>query len=246
MDITMNIEVDRQIPDAESDSTDKSLRGGRYGEAYVAPLPSLTHWYSDEGSYQIATTPTPGTSVAFAVNASVSETAGNFLYLKNNDTQGNTRAKRVYLHHVRLITTAVPAAGLSGQFFFKVDNKDRYSSGGTTLGIVNANIDGGVGTVAQVTVGAITTTAPSPSARLLSRGVLRSAIPVANDEFLFKFGTCEMGDSSSLGGIVAQRIVIPCPPIILGPQSNLCMQLWFPSNAVTPASFEVEMGWWER
>lgn len=246
LDVTLNVEVDRQIPDAESDGTEKPFRGGRYGEGYILPLAPTMHWISDEGTYQIATTPTPGTSIAFAVNTGVSETAGNYLYLKNNDVQGNARAQRLYLHYIRLIMTAVPAAGISGHFFVKVDNRDRYASGGTQLAPANGNIDGGAGTISQAYVGAITTLAPTPSARLLSRGVLRSVIPVVNDEYIFKFGGIEMGDSSTLGGIVAQRMVIPCPPVILGPQSNMCLQLWFPSNAVTPASFEVEMGWFER
>lgn len=248
LDMTLNVEIDRQLPDAESDSTEKTLRGGRYGEAYVLPIMPAKHLLADEGTYQIATSPTPGTGIAFVVNASVSETAGNFLYWKNNESQGNTRAKRVYLDYLRLIMTAVPAAGISGHYFIKVDNKDRAaaSPGGTQLQPTNANADSGTGTVSQIWAGANTTVAPSASARLLSRGVLRSVIPVVNDEILFAFGPQDIHGSIQLGGAVAQRMVIPCPPVIIGPQDNLCLQLWFPSNAVTPASFELEAGFWER
>lgn len=246
LDLSLNVEIDRQIPDAESDSTEKPLRGGRYGEAYVLPIMFPPQMQSDEGSYQIAATPTPGTAVAFVVNTGVSETAGNFLYLKNNESQGNTRAKRIYLNYLRLIAGTIPAAAASAHYFMKVDNKDRYSSGGTQILPVNSNIDSGTGTVAQLYVGALTTIAPSPSARLLSRGVLRSVIPIINDEYVFSFGALEAPGSLLLGGIIAQRMVIPCPPVVLGPQDNLCLQLWFPSNAVTAAQFEVEMGWAER
>lgn len=246
MDISLNIEIDRQLPDAESDSTEKTLRGGRYGEAYVLSLAPTTHWLADEGTYQVALNPTPGTGIAAAVNASVSETAGNYVYFKNNDVVGNSRNKRVYLQYIKLICTATPISGLSAHYFMKVDNKDRYVSGGTVINPNNVNIDGGVGTISQLYMGAITTLAPTPSARLLARGVLRSVIPVVNDEYIFKFGSIEMGDSILLGGAVAQRMVIPCPPLILGPQDNLSLQLWFPSNAVTPASFELETGYWER
>lgn len=246
LDLSLNVEIDRQLPDAESDSTDKALRGGRYGEAYVLPLMFPPQLQSDEGTYQVATSPTPGTSIAFAVNASISETAGNFLYLKNNESQGNTRAKRIFLNYIRLIAGTIPAAAASGHFFIKVDNKDRYTSGGTAIIPVNANIDSGTGTVSQFYAGALTTSAPSPSARLLARGVLRSAIPVANDEFVLSFGALEAPGSLLLGGIIAQRMVIPCPPVVLGPQDNMCLQLWFPSNSVTAAQFEVEAGWSER
>lgn len=246
VDVNLNIEIDRQLPDAESDSTEKTLRGGRYGEAYMLSLIPTTHLLADEGTYEIGSSPTPGTGIAFVVNASVSETAGNFLYIKNNESQGNTRAKRVFLDYIRLILAVAPASGVSGHYFFKVDNKDRYVSGGTQINAVNANIDAGTGTVSQIYAGAVVTGTPSPSSRLLSRGVLRSVIPVVNDEWVFCFGAVDSPGSIQLAGAVAQRMVIPCPPIILGPQDNLCMQLWFPSNATTPAQFEIEIGMWER
>jgi len=40
---------------------------------------------ADKGAYFIATNPTPGTGIAFAVNAAVSETAGYFLSIKNTE-----------------------------------------------------------------------------------------------------------------------------------------------------------------
>jgi hypothetical protein len=246
LDIALNVEIDRQLPDAESDSTEKPLRGGRYGEAYSIPIWPEKWTLSDEGTYQIGTSPVPGTGIAFAVNASVSETAGNFIYLKNNESQGNTRAKRIYMDYLRLICTAIPAAGVSGQFFLKVDNKDRYTSGGTQITPVNANIDSGTGTVGQFYAGAITTIAPSPSARTIGRGVLRSIIPALNDEYIFSFGQDSAGSGISLATSTAQRMTIPCGPLVIGPQNNLCLQLWFPSNAVTPASFEIDAGWSER
>lgn len=246
LEVDLNVEIDRQLPDAEPDGMTKAFRGGRYGEGYVLPLGIPNQLLADEGTYQVATTPTPGTAVVFAVNAAVSETAGNYIYIKNNDSQGNGRAKRIFLDYVKLITGVIPASAASAHYFMKVDNKDRYVSGGTQITPINANIDTGVGTVAQLYVGAITALAPSPSARLLSRGVLRSVIPVVNDEFIFKFGASNADGELSLGGTVAQRMIIPCPPMVIGPQDNMCMQLWFPSNATTPAQFEVEMGWAER
>lgn len=244
LDVEMLVEVDRQIPDAESDGTSKTMRAGRYGEPYVQVM--QPNMYADEGTYQIATSPTPGTGIAFAVNAGVSETAGNFIHVKNNEAADNSRGQRMYLHYLRLICTAVPAAGVSLHYFFKVDNVNRYTSGGTALSATNGNIGMGTGSISQINVGALTTGAPSQASRLLSRGVLRSVIPVVNDEFIFNFGCQDMPGTVQLGGLVAQRMVIPCPPVILSPSTNLCLQLWSPSNAVTPASFEVEMGWWER
>lgn len=246
MDFVPQVEIDRQLPDAESDNTQGSIRGGRYREQYNIPIYPFPTALSDEGTYIIGTSPTPGTGIPFVVNTGVSEIAGNFIYLKNNDAPENSRVKRVYPHYLRLICTAPPAAGISGHYLLKVDNKDRYTSGGSSISPVNCNISGGTGTVAQLYAGALTTISPSPSARLLSRGVMRSLIPVINDEWMFSFGCADAPGAGSLGGTIAQRMPIPVPPIILGPQANMCLQLWFPSNAVTPPSFEFEFGWFER
>lgn len=245
LDVDLNLEIDRDRPDAESDSTTKAWRGGRYGEGYVLNLWNGNHGLADEGSYFTANT-VPGTAVASAVNATVSETAGNFIYIKNNDAPDNGRSERIYLDYIRLLMTVVPASATAGHFFIKMDRGDRYTSGGSQLTPLNTNIGKPSNEISQIFCGALTTTAPSPSARLACRGVLRSAIPVVNDEFVFKFGGVESPTSIQLGGTAAQRMVIPCPPIVLAPQTNACMQLWFPSNSVTPPSFEVEIGMIER
>lgn len=246
IDAVSIVEIDRALPDAESDSTEKPLRGGRYGEAYVVQTGGNSfHMVADEGAYKVSMT-VPGTGITAAINATVSETAGNFMYIKNNDSLSNTRGKTLYPHYLRLICTTLPASAASLHAFFKLDNKDRYTSGGSLLTTVNPNMGAGQGTAAQVYAGALTTTAPSPSSYAINRTVMRSVIPVLNDEWLFTFGHMDGGAGLSLGGNVAQRMIIPCPPIIIAPQSNLCMQLWGPSNAVTAGVYEIELGFFER
>lgn len=249
MDVGIQIEVDRDRPDAESDSTVKTLRGGRYGEAYMLNLWNSTHALADEGSYYTANG-TPGTGIAHVVNIGVSETAGNFIYLRNTDTPANGRAKRIYLDYIRLILTAAPAAATSMHFFMKMDRVSRVTAGGsvggTSLVPINSNGDAAIGTIAAINAGALTTIAPSADSRLVSRGVLRSVIGVVNDELIFKSGGIDCTASILLGGTVAQRMVVPVAPIILGPGQNLALQIWCPANAVTPPSFEVDCGWVER
>lgn len=246
VDLVMQAEVDRQLPDAESDSTTDVVRAGRYREIYVLPISTTTHWLADEGTYFVATNPTPGTAIAGAVNAAVSETAGNLLYIKNNDGVGNSRNKRIYMQYLRLITTVAPASGLTGHCFMKVDNINRFGSGGTAITPTNVNMDTSAATVSQVYFGALTTVAPSIAARTVHRSVMRSVVPVINDETIFVFGGNEFAGASTLGGTVAGRSIIPSAPVIIGPQQNLCMQVWYPSNATTPASYEFEIGWFER
>lgn len=246
IEVAMTGEVDRSIPHAETDGTDIDPRLGRYREQYVISLIPTMHGLSDEGTYLVATNPVPGTGIAFAVNASVNETIGNYIHLKNNDVANSAVAKRIYLHYIRLIVTAVPVSGISGHFFIKTDNVNRYTSGGTVIIPTSPNTDSGAATIAILNVGALTTIAPSQTARLVTRAVLRSAIPVLNDEYNIQAGSVDFSSNTGLGGVIAQRIGIPAPGIIIGPQQNMCMQIWFPSNAVTPVSFEFEMGWFER
>lgn len=242
----INVEIDRQLPDAENDGDTKQLRGGRYGEAYMLNVGgNQFHLMADEGTYKVAMS-TPGSGVTAAINTGISETAGNFLHVKNNDANDNVRAKRIYPHYLRLICTTLPAAATSIHAFFKLDNTNRYTSGGTQLFPVNPNIGSGQGTTAQVFAGALTTIAPSQSAYPVGRAIMRSVIPVLNDEWIFTFGHVDGGAGLLLGGIIGQRMVIPMPPMVLSPQTNLSMQLWMPGNAVTAGVFEVELGFFER
>ena len=63
---------------------------------------------------------------------------------------------------------------------------------------------------------------------------------------------CGSTDPGSYPGLTAAEAVCPgrrvscIPPVILGPNSAMTVYAWFPGNATTGLSFELEMGWWER
>lgn len=246
LDVAFTGEVDRTLPHAETDGTDIDMRIGRYRELYTLNLVPTVHTLADEGSYLVATSGNPGTGLAFPVAATISETAGYFLNILNNDRAGAADAQRLYLHYIRLICTVAPASATSGHFFLKTDSISRYASGGSALAALAPNTDSSSLSVAVINAGSLTTVAAGQSARLLARGVLRTAVPVVFDEWVFQFGATDGPGSVQLAGAAAQRMVIPCPPVILGPQSNLGLQLWFPANATTGLSAEIEIGWWER
>ncbi len=193
-------------------------------------------------SYYVAMSPTPGTPAAFAVNAVVSETAGYFLMMKNNAQSGG---QRLHLDYLRLICGVVPASATAAEFFLKSDTVSRYTSGGTQLNPVNVSADMPNASQALVFTGNLTTPAAGSAARVLARGKLRTGIPVVGDEFIIKFGTTEAAHAGGLGGTVAQRIPVHAPPVVIGPQQWLGLQLWFPGNVTTAPQFEVEAGWWE-
>ena len=249
MDVTPKGVVHRIKPDANPEYTDEEFRLTKYGELYVSPLTQTNHMIADEGSYYIASSPTPGTGLAFAVTAAASDTAGNFLFIKNNDNVSDSpNTKRLYLHYIRLICTVAPATATAGQFKLNADSflTQRYTSGGTALSPQSANMDTGNVSICQIYAGALTTVALSNSSRQLGRGVIRSVIPVVNDEYIFHFGSTDFEANQSLATATAIRESIPCGPVILAPQQSATLGLWFPGNATTAASFEIEVGYWER
>jgi hypothetical protein len=249
MDISIKGVVHRNRPDANPEYTDEEIRLTKYGEAMVASICPTTHIIADEGSFFTTSSPTPGTGLAFAITAAASDTAGNFLLIKNNDNVSDTpNNKRIYLSYIKLICTVAPVTATAGHFKINTDGflTSRYTSGGTVLIPANVNMDLANNSIVQVYAGALTTVALSSSSRQLSRGVIRSQIPVVNDEYIWHFGSVDFEANQAIGTTTAIRESIPCPPIVLGPQQSFTLGLWFPGNATTAGSFEVECGWWER
>src|SRR5712691_6449457 len=110
---------------------------------------------ADEGNYFVATNPTPGTAIAFAVNAAVSETAGYFLSIKNNDP---ANGKRIYPDYSRLICAVAPVSATAGDMFIKLDSAG-FTSGGSAITAVNPNYDSAATSISQINAGALTTAA---------------------------------------------------------------------------------------
>lgn len=240
--------VSRQLPIPDTDNDNGGIRLGRYHDQYVIPTVQKSHALADEGSYFVTTNPTPGTGIVFtaAAQTAFSDTTPS-LVVKNNDAASNTNYKRLHLDYIKLLVTAAGTAGVALHVAMKVDNVNRYTSGGSSLSPVSPNSDWASAlSVAQIWCGAITAPAAGPSARLIGRGCLRGAIPVVNDQYILNFGAVETAVSASaLGGtgIVAQ--VFSFPPVVLGPQHFFVLSPWLPSQSGAP-SVEIEMGWWER
>ena len=83
-----------------------------------APM-SARQSLAGQGKTWVATTPTPGTAVAFANNTSASPTANGFISIFNGNTVGTTTAPgvNIYLDRLKLIQTATaPTGGLITRF----------------------------------------------------------------------------------------------------------------------------------
>jgi hypothetical protein len=236
-------QVNEALPSPVAENTRGPVRIDKYHEIITRPVYGGQFGPAEEGQYFTACNPTPGTQVDFVTSAAVSETAGYYFVMKNSDSPSGTN-RRIIMDYIRLICTSVPTAGTRGDFFIKVGPGNRYVSTGTLLTPQNCNSAFGNASIALPYIGACVTVA-DPAARLLCRGVLRAAIPVALDEFYFCFAPVEGAGTGLTGGTAPLRMTIPCPPVIVAPGHSLGLQLWFASNNAA-SKYEFECGWWER
>ena len=239
-------------PDQKSPVT--NIRGGRYGEQYALSLVPTKHLLADEGTYFVATTPTPGTAVTYFTNANAyNDTTGAMFYMQNNDSKSNPLAKRMYLDYIKIVCTTLATASTGARFAIKVDPTVRsLATNNMTSAIpVSPNMDAApqslMGVYYQSATTATTLSASSASARVVANASM-GGITVVGDEYVLISGTT---DSGAYAGLTAAEAVCPgrkvsvIPPIIVGPSSCLTVYVWFPGNT-TAAQYEFEMGWWER
>lgn len=247
MPVGSELIVSRALPQATADSpvAQRQPRGGRYGEAYVMPLFNNAVVAADEGSYFVATTPTPGAGIAFggAAITAFNDTTGCGLALTNNDGVGG---KRIYLDYIKLILTVIPTSATNIQLAIKLDNvQSRYTSGGTAITPVNANGDVGAASIARLAFGALTLAASSSAARVLGRAPVRTIAPLVNDKFLLSFGSLPDVAAQNYALATAGAFTAGFPPIVIGPNQVLTVHSWGTAQAAAP-TFELEMGWIER
>jgi hypothetical protein len=97
----------------------------------------------------------------------------------------------------------------------------------------------------QVYMGAVVTALPTAqNGRLLHGGTIQGSIPVVKDTWYFTFGDTSM-PSNVLQASANKSLTIPCPPIVIGPQESITIEMWGPSNAGAPA-WEFSLGYVER
>lgn len=186
---------------------------------------------------------TAGTGLAEAIKTAFAATAAQWM-IRNGGNKGLILPK-----YIRTVCTVVPASGTAASMRIVLDKgATRWSSGGTALTAVNRDMTSNVASNATVRFGALVTAAATSSARAISQSSPSSVIPVAGDEIITTFGdptAMQLGAASNLGGTTARRIVTDVGPVVIGPGQEMIVHTWYPSNAATPASWEVEVCWEE-
>ena len=242
------LETHRDLPSGYPESNAVPQRGSRRGEAYTLPLTgSKLHSLADEGSYFVATNPTVGTAIAGITASDGFDDLETYLFLRNTESVTASTGKRIYLDYIKLQAVAVGTNGTNFSFAAKLDKgNNRFTSGGSAITPANVNMDSSVSSIATLRAGAVVTAAASADARLVASGLLRSVIKVAGDQYLFDFGSSSKVMSSHIvAGTAIANVVIPCPPVVIGPGQMFLLHEFAASQTVA-ASYTFEVGWWER
>lgn len=214
-------------------------RFNKMGEAVVQAFSPNNA--AEEGSRFVTTNPTLGTPIATTTSITAFTVASPVMVLQNRNGIGGAN---ITLDYLRLLLSQVPTSATAWNWAAVLDTVNRWTSGGSQLTPANVNT-GGAASGLAVFFGALVAPAAGVSARTVHRSAGRSAVPVTQDEWLFKFGSQNHEGPSTLGGAVALRIPIPCGPVVLRPGDNWVLYGWGAANAAAP-SWELELGHQER
>lgn len=234
----------RDLPAQSVAGTEAQLRGSNRGDLVIMPLGKARCALADEGSYFVATNPTPGTAIdGIAASDGLDDTEAYFL-LYNNNSSGS--GKRIVLDQMRLLVEQAGTNGTNLRWASKIDSTNRYASGGSTITPVNVNMASSEASGAQLYAGAVVPSAATSAARLIDHGQLRSVITVVQDTYTFDFGG-EPRFSSALQttGTAVAHVHQSHVPVVLGPGDMWFFTLYAASQTAA-LGFEFMLSWWER
>jgi hypothetical protein len=195
-----------------------------------------------------ALNPTPDTGIAQAVQATFSATAA-LLNIFNATpfvaAQYQSNLPIIIPIWIRLIMTVAPASATRMAFIATTDAQDRFSSGGSVLTPTQVISRFPNQSFARINFGAVVLTAESTDVRRIAHGNMRTQIPIVQDEYFFLFEEAADISSSGMNSATALRNSTVISPTVIYPGQSFSLQPWYAGNAVTPASYECEIGWRE-
>ncbi len=236
-----------ELPSAYGENTAVAQRGSMRGDGFVQNIAKGRVPLAEEGSYFLATNPTPGTGIAGIAAADGYDATEALITIRNGGTASAT-AKRVILDYIKLQPTVAGASGTNCTYATHVDKGNtRWSSGGTAYTPINLNRGSDVTANAVIHFGALVTDAATADVQKLQSGNLRTAVVVVGDEMYFDFGgEMQAGASGLFEGTLVCKQVVKHVPVVLNPQEEFILCINAASQAVTGSSFEFEIGFSER
>jgi hypothetical protein len=187
--------------------------------------------------------PTPGTGIAQAIESAFAATAA-LAVLRNTGSSGLVRPK-----YIRQIFTVAPASGSACHGRIALDSGvTRVTAAGSTLTGKNRDMSSAIAANGTFKCGVVVTNAATANVRYISQYSPMTVIPVVGDNLILAFCSPDEvvgAGFGTLAGTTGRQIIIPVGPVVLGPNSEMIVHQWYPSNASTAASWEIEAGWEE-
>jgi hypothetical protein len=234
----------RALPQPQADNQREGVatRLSRYGGPLAENVIIGKQALADEGSYFVAVdNGTIGTGLAYAIQASFSDTVAAFVWF-NNDQSLSGVSKTIYLDYIKLVTTVAPASGAAFRYAIKLDNANRIPTAGQVLltpSTIGPTAGSSISKFWGFTAAALTVPASSGNAKTVAKGGI-GANPTLNGEYLIRFGANDSTTGLAIGG------TSQAGPIGIPAGWYAVVYIWFPSNATTAGTFEYDCGWWER
>lgn len=231
----------RPTKNADGSTAVSPSRADSYLSAAIAPYGIGRYGLADEGSYWTATNATFGTDLTAHAAPAISDAETKpIIHLFNGGSND------VYLDYIDMLTTIANASATAVGFAIFLDNKGATSRTGAGTQITPLNVRSNSTTATGVTMYAGAVTAVGSSPKKVMQRVIKEFIGVALDRYSFSFGDGLMSTPTTSYTAGATAIVTYGPPIVLAPGGNLCFVQISPSGASTAATFQFELGYWER
>ena len=229
-------------------------RFGQYGELAMELISGKSSKLADEGSYYQTRTPTVGTGVASITTPTAYVATSPYIIVTNNNPLNG--GKNIWLDYIKLNLITPGTSSTNLQYTTALDTIARYSSGGSggagtnmasiLQGPLPTNTGAPTNSAALIYAGALVAVAASPQGRVMQNGYLRTAIAVANDQYVFNFGSTDTPvDTVLVSGTAIVQRNIPHVPVCIAPGGSFLFHL-FGSSMAAATTCEVEVGHVER
>lgn len=207
-------------------------------------LLSARQMLAAQGKMFLATNPTPGTAIAYALKTGYSATANGLFSISNNNP---STGASLYIQRLKLAQTATAPTGTLVMRAETYTETGILAISGAAAAVTPVNVNPAYSNATGATVtffsaGAGTVPAAVGTRRLVGLGSIATGVTVQYDTFTFDFA--DDGIPGGKVGLTAARATDPAdlvttmPSLVVAPGTSAYMNLWWVTAAANTPSFE--------
>lgn len=207
---------------------------------------------SGNSSYFVATNPTLGTGVQYALKTSFSATAnGLFTVTNNNPLTGS----KIYMDSISLLMTGTAPTATTVMVFnlFVEQGVVTPSAGNAVITAVSPNsgtANSATNALINAYTGAAAMTIPAAvgTRRSIGSVYLPTSLGITGDTYVLQFGPSMPAASAGLTAVratAAATIIGNAPPVVLAPNTSLIVDCYWLTQASTAPTFEYSLNYME-